>query len=223
MKFAIAALLATTSAIRIGSEGKKGCVSWKLAKKGFEALDTDDSGSLSPDEIKVGIEELAKSQDRTITDKEWKWLEETGEKIDSKTPGKVDLKEFHTFANAVFKHFELCHLVKESKEPRRKCVDWRQAKRGFKALDTDKSGSLSYDEIKVGLEDLAKSQDYTPTKQDWEWIEKTGKRIDSKTPGKVDEKEFYRFANAVFRHFGLCHLAREERYCVSKDLAAEKY
>ena len=149
MKFAIAALLATTSAIRIGSEGKKGCVSWKLAKKGFEALDTDDSGSLSPDEIKVGIEELAKSQDRTITDKEWKWLEETGEKIDSKTPGSVDEEEFLIFANAVFKHFDLCHLLREGKEQKKpkQCVTKELAEATFEHLDTDKSGDLSYGEI----------------------------------------------------------------------------
>jgi hypothetical protein len=49
------------------------------------------------------------------------------------------------------------------------------------------------------------------TADEWAWIKKTGNRIDSETPGKVDQKEFYRFANALFRHFDLCHLAEEER------------
>ena len=71
MKFAIAALLATTSAIRIGSQGKKGCVSKEMAREGFKALDTDDSGSLSYDEIKVGVEDLAKALDHTVTAEEW--------------------------------------------------------------------------------------------------------------------------------------------------------
>ena len=45
-----------------------------LAREGFKALDTDDSGSLSYDEIKVGLEELAKSQDHVITADEWAWI-----------------------------------------------------------------------------------------------------------------------------------------------------
>jgi Ca2+-binding EF-hand superfamily protein len=228
MKFAVAALIASTSAIRIQAQGK-GCVTKKLAAEGFKALDTNHNGSLSYEEIKVGLEELAKSLDHTVTKEEWEWIEKTGEKIDSKTPGKVDEKEFHQFANAVFKHFGLCHLAREAegKHVKQKCVDHKLAAEGFKALDTNHNGSLSYDEIKVGLEDLAKSQHHTITKEEWEWIEKTGKRIDSKTPGKVDEKEFYRFANAVFRHFDLCHLAREaehkEEKCVDHKLADEGF
>jgi len=93
----------------------------------------------------------------------------------------------------------------------RRCVDKKQAAEGFKMLDTDGSGSLSYDEIKAGLEELAKSQDHVITADEWAWIQATGEKIDSKTPGKVDEKEFFRFSNAVFRHFDLCYLAREDR------------
>ena len=232
MKFAVAALLATTSAIRIQSEGK-GCLNKKMTNEGFEELDTNHNGSLSYTEIQVGLEELAKSLDHTITAEEWAWIEKTGEKIDSKTPGKVNRKEFHLFANAVFEHFGLCSLV-EGHEPkqRKNCVDHELASQGFKALDTNHNGSLSYGEIKKGLEELAASQHHTITAEEWAWIEKTGKRIDSKTPGKVDEKEFYRFANAVFRHFDLCHLAEEaeaheakaglaqvQKGCVDKELA----
>jgi len=115
MKFAVVALIATTSAIRIEAQGK-GCATKEFTNEGFEALDTDHNGSLSYDEIKVGIEELAKALDHKVTKDEWKWIMETGEKIDSKTPGKVDKKEFHKFANALFKHFDLCHLVKEAEK-----------------------------------------------------------------------------------------------------------
>ena len=215
MKFALAAIIASTAAIRIDSEKKDVCVTKRLANEGFKALDTDDSKFLSYDEIKIGVEELAKALDHKITDAEWKWIEETGEKIDSKTPGKVDRKEFHQFANALFRHFDLCSLAremeKEGRKARGQCVDKKQAEEGFKALDTNHNGSLSYGEIKAGLEELAKSQDHVITDAEWKWIEKTGERIDKKTPGKVDEKEFFRFANAVFRHFDLCHLAEEQR------------
>ena len=98
MKFAIVALLANTSAIRIRSletaDKHKGCISHKMARNGFADLDTNHNGSLSYEEIKVGLEELAKDMNHTISKKEWEWIEATGKKIDSKTPGKVDEHEF---------------------------------------------------------------------------------------------------------------------------------
>jgi Ca2+-binding EF-hand superfamily protein len=213
MKFAIAALLASTSAIRIGTQGK-GCVSKGFAAEGFAALDTDHSGSLSYDEIGTGLEELAKALDHKITAEEWAWLKATGEKIDSKTPGSVDEKEFFLFANAVFKHFDLCELAreaeKEMKHARKTCVSKDMAEAGFEHLDTNHNGSLSYQEIEAGLKELAAALHHTLTADEWAWIKATGTKIDKKNPGKVDKKEFYRFANAVFRHFDLCELAREE-------------
>jgi len=181
-----------------------------MAREGFKALDTNNNGSLSYDEIKVGIDDLAKSQNHTLTDTEWEWIKETGAKIDTKTPGKVDEHEFWEFANAVFKHFKICHLAREEEREehheRKGCLTHKMTREGFHELDTNNNGSLSYDEIKVGLEELAKSQNHTITDTEWEWIKETGSKIDSKTPGKVDEHEFFLFANAIFEHFGLCHL-----------------
>merc|ERR1719263_1808541 len=85
----------------------------------------------------------------------------------------------------------------EKGKKHRGCITPKMSNDVYGELDTNKNGSLDYDEIKTGLEELAKSQDYTPTKEDWEWVEKTGKRIDKKNPGKVNKREFNRFANAV--------------------------
>ena len=63
MKFVIAALIASSSAIRIGSlatADKQECVDHEMARGGFKALDTNHNGSLSIEEIKVGIETMAK-------------------------------------------------------------------------------------------------------------------------------------------------------------------
>ena len=112
MKFAVVALLASTSAIKM-NKGKRECVSHEQAVEGFRALDTNHDGSLSYDEIKVGLEDLAASQNYTITDADWKWAKETGAKIDTATPGKVDEEEFYEFANALFRHYKICHLARE--------------------------------------------------------------------------------------------------------------
>jgi len=198
-------------------QARKGCVTKDLAHEAFGHLDTNHNGSLSYDEIKAGLEELAASQNHTITDDEWKWIEATGAKIDKKTPGKVDEKEFHRFANAIFRHFDLCHLAEEAeaKQAARAapataalaqadCLTKDETNEGFEYVDTNHNGSLSYAEIKVGLQQLAKHHDYTPTDADWAWVESTGKRIDSATPGVVDQAEFYTFANAVANHFHIC-------------------
>ena len=164
MKFVIAALIASSSAIRIGSlatdDKHKGCISHEMAKEGFKDLDTNHNGSLSYEEIKVGIETIAEKTNHVITKKEWEWIEATGKKIDSKTPGKVDEKEFWEFINAIFDHFDLCKGLEQGRERRNEhreheCVDHELAREGFKALDTNHNGSLSYEEIKVGLETIA--------------------------------------------------------------------
>ena len=89
------------------------------------------------------------------------------------------------------KHFNLCHLAKEEEggqeQKQKGCVSKKMAKEGFEALDTNEDGSLSYEEIKVGIDQFAKSQNHTLTDEEWAWIKTTGEKIDSKTPGKVDE------------------------------------
>ena len=91
MKFAVAALLANTSAIQINNphkeKGELACVSWKQADRIYEELDTNHNKVLSVEEVKVGVETLAHDLNHTITAEEWKWIGETGEKIDSKNPG----------------------------------------------------------------------------------------------------------------------------------------
>ena len=59
MKFAIAALLATTSAIKINAAVSKSCVTKEKANEVYDELDTDHSGKLSYDEVHVGLEGLA--------------------------------------------------------------------------------------------------------------------------------------------------------------------
>ena len=149
MKFAIAALIACASAIKIQSSTKKSCVTKEMANEGFDQLDTNGNGSLDYDEIKTGVQELADQMDYTPTEEDWDWIIATGTAIDKKTPGKVDRKEFRQFSRAVFKHFGLCAMIEEEEEgpPAGGCVDHEMAMEGFHHLDTDHSGSLDYGEI----------------------------------------------------------------------------
>ena len=113
---------------------------------------------------------------------------------------------------------KLCPAKQEKAAPT--CISETLAKDQFKALDSNDNGSLSYDEIKAGIEAFAKSQNHTLTQDEWTWIKETGTKIDSKTPGKVDNGEFYEFTNAIAEHFGFCTKASEE---IEKEAAEAEF
>lgn len=179
-----------------------------MASQGFKALDTNHDGSLSYDEIKAGLEQLAASQHHTITAEEWAWIEKTGKAIDTKTPGKVDEHEFWEFANAVFEHFGLCHLVEEAEADQEGhgCdISDADAKAAFAHVDTDNSGIISRKELKTAIVAFAKSKGHTITKDEAKWLRRQFRRDGGKSDGGLDEGEFHQFANAVSNHFQLCH------------------
>jgi len=172
-----------------------------MTREGFKELDTNNNKSLSYDEIKAGLEELAKSQNHTITKDEWEWIKETGEKIDSKTPGKVDEHEFFLFANAVFEHFGLCHLVDEDDHEDHgdhNCdMSPEDSAKVFADVDTNHNGFVGWKEVKTALTAVAKERGHTITKANKKWVRKHFKKQnDGKKGGKgLDEKEFNVFAN----------------------------
>ena len=55
------------------------------------------------------------------------------------------------------------------------------------------------------------------TQEEWNWIKETGSKMDSKTPGKVDEEEFFEFTNAVSEHFNLCQMNGEIKAGLQKE------
>merc|ERR1711990_674979 len=197
MKFAVAALLVSASAIRI-NKGKRGpgpCITPEDTNEVYADLDTNGNGSLNVEEVKDGLEQLAKSYNYTITADDWKWLEATGERIDKKNEGTISKHEFWRFSNAVARHFHICP---------EQCVTWKESNWAFNKLDHDKSKDLSYDEVKAGIEYAAKAHNHTLTADEWKWLEEAGSKIDTKNPGSVSRMEFYRFANVVGNHFDIC-------------------
>lgn len=128
-----------------------------MADKAFKSLDKDNSGSLSPDEVKAGVIKLGEAIGKKWSKADVEWMEKTGKAIDTGTPNEFDEQEFYLFGNAMLEHFKLCYLV-EQKQPTNPanegCLSHKTTDGFYKELDTDKSGSLSYAEIKVGLDKL---------------------------------------------------------------------
>jgi len=80
------------------------------------------------------------------------------------------------------------------------CVDWKESKALFHAIDSNDNGQVGRKELKHALKAYAKSRDYTPTKKDWEWVERTAKKAAGKDH-TLSEKEFHRWVNHFARHF----------------------
>ena len=173
MKFAIAALIAATSAITIKSAVSQSCVTEENANESYDSLDTNHNGKLSWTEIVVGLSYLAGKFNHTITDADKTWIRATYAVIDPKNPGVYSRAEFREFSRLLFKHWGLCAKIEEMDSDIRTgggCVNHQQAMDAFHHLDTDHSDSLSYSEIVVGLYDLADDVNHTITEADKTWI-----------------------------------------------------
>ena len=207
-----------------------------MSDKAFDSIDANHNGSLDYKEIGNGLKHLEGAMKRPFTPTEWEWIKNTGAQIDSKDPGVVDKTEFWEFVNALFEHFNLCYLVNghkkppQDEDPSQGCLSKAKSDAAFKSIDKDHNGNLSYDEIKVGLQSLEHAYGKKWTKAQWLWIENTGKAIDSKDPGVVDENEFWEFANAVLEHFEMCWVANggkrpdpepaKKGGCLSKEMSS---
>ena len=76
MKFAVIALIASASAIKITAEAK-GCVSPAEAKEGFDHVDTNHNGQIDKAELVTALKAFAASQHYTPTAADWAWVGKT--------------------------------------------------------------------------------------------------------------------------------------------------
>ena len=80
------------------------------------------------------------------------------------------------------------------------CVDPKEAKAIFAAIDTNDNGQVGKKELVSALKAFAKSRDYKPTKADWAWVAKTA-YADAGADKQLNEKEFAKWVNQFAKHF----------------------
>ena len=113
MKFAVAALVATTSAIQIRNQDGGCTVPQLLVDTIFKEVDTNNNGQISINELAKGAEFAAKAYDHKITDADKQWVGETF-KADAGEGGPKDSlnkDEFDQFINKFTNHFGLCGSI----------------------------------------------------------------------------------------------------------------
>merc|ERR1719263_2504377 len=106
MKFAVLALLATVSAVRISAEaeGPKRCVSLKDSDPVFDKIDTNGNGEVDAKELETAVKAFLEAHKKIhVTKKE---IHEFAE-VTKKDAGKdhtLNKKEFNKLANQVAHH-----------------------------------------------------------------------------------------------------------------------
>ena len=80
------------------------------------------------------------------------------------------------------------------------CVDAKEAKAIFNAIDTNGNGQVNRKELVAALKAFAKSRDYTPTKADWAWVAKSA-YADAGTDKQLNAGEFAKWVNQFANHF----------------------
>ena len=80
------------------------------------------------------------------------------------------------------------------------CVDAKEAKAIFNAVDANGNGQVGKKELVSALKAFAKSRDYKPTKEDWAWVGKTAYAAAGKDK-TLSEGEFAGWVNKFANHF----------------------
>lgn len=96
----------------------------------------------------------------------------------------------------------------------------KQTNAVFDQIDTDHSEEIDATELETALKALAKEMNYTPTKKDVAWIEKTAAKAAGKDE-KMSRKEFHRWGNRFVNHFKLCDVAAEHVLAQTKKETCE--
>tara|TARA_B110000285_G_C14930891_1_gene517276 strand:+ start:176 stop:499 length:324 start_codon:yes stop_codon:yes gene_type:complete len=74
------------------------------------------------------------------------------------------------------------------------CIKTKEAHAIFEAIDTNHNEKMSLTELIDALKKFARSRDYTPSDEDWAWVEKKYK-LDAGSDKLLEEGEFHEWIN----------------------------
>lgn len=106
-------------------------------------------------------------------------MKNTGLAIDQHNKEQIDFGEFQMFFNALYHHYGLCPNQNSNSgnnsgngsASQGGCLSMSDTNKGFDYLDKNKDGELDKNELKAGVELLAKSyMKKTLNQQDWDFV-----------------------------------------------------
>ena len=189
MKFvAIAALLATASAVKISSLNKSSQPEPPTWEQVLEELDADASGTVSWDELSDFFKKIAKEHDYKLTKEDLEQAHEIFKMVDTDKSGEIDKKEFEAAmeaAGALGQKSRKMFTQVRTRQP--EPPTWEQV---LEELDADGSKTVSWEELSDFFKKIAKEHDYKLTKEDLEQAKEIFKMIDTDKSDDIDKKEF---------------------------------
>ena len=201
--FAVAALMATTAAVRLSATNAvaQGPPSWEDV---LEVLDSDNSGTVSWGEIMDFVKEMEKQHGEKMPEEMKKELKKMFDYVDKDGSGDIDKAEFEA---AIKAHGAMgqetrqgfSQLLAQQPGP----PTWEEV---LEVLDKDGSGTVSWGEIEGFIKQLEKEHGVKISKEDKKMIRDVFQMVDTDGSGDIDKAEF---EAAVKAHGGLGQKTRK--------------
>ena len=145
MKFvAIAALLATASAVKISSLNKSSQPEPPTWEQVLEELDADASGTVSWDELSDFFKKIAKEHDYKLTKEDLEQAKEIFKMIDTDKSDDIDKKEFEAAMEAAGALGQKSRKMFAQVRAKQGAPSWEDV---LEVLDSDGSKTVSWEEI----------------------------------------------------------------------------
>ena len=184
--FAIAALMATASAVRLSSTNaiQQGPPSWEDV---LEVLDSDNSGTVSWEEIMDFVKEMEKQHGEKMPEDMKKELKKMFDYVDKDGSGDIDKAEFEAAVKA--------HGAMGQKT--RKGFTQLLAQQGppswedfLEVLDSDNTGTVSWEEIMDFVKEMEKQHGEKMPEDMKKELKKMFDYVDKDGSGDIDKAEF---------------------------------
>ena len=185
MKFvAIAALIATASAVRLSAVSKQGAPSWEDV---LEVLDEDNNGRVSWPEIEAFIAEMEQQYGEKMPKDMKKEIKNMFDMVDTDGSGEIDKNEFEA---AVAAHGALGQKTRTGFSQllaRQGAPSWEDV---LEVLDEDNNGKVSWAEIEGFIKEMEQQYGEKMPKDMKEEIKNMFDMVDTDGSGEIDKNEF---------------------------------
>jgi Ca2+-binding EF-hand superfamily protein len=185
MKFvAIAALIATASAVRLSAVSKQGAPSWEDV---LEVLDEDNNGKVSWPEIEAFIKEMEQQYGEKMPKDMKKEIKNMFDMVDTDGSGEIDKAEFEA---AVAAHGALGQKTRTGFSQllaRQGAPSWEDV---LEVLDEDNNGKVSWPEIEAFIKEMEQQYGEKMPKDMKKEIKNMFDMVDTDGSGEIDKAEF---------------------------------
>ena len=185
--FAIAALMATASAVKLSALNKAKEPDMPSWEDVLAAIDADGSGTISWPELKGFMHEVAEEHDFELTPEMVDEVHEVFKMVDADGSGDVDKAEFEAAVAAHGALGQRTRKVFSQVKSKQGPPTWEEI---LEVLDEDDSGTVSWGEIEAFIAEMEEQHGEKLPKDVKAEIKKVFDMVDADGSGDIDKAEF---------------------------------